>query len=64
MRYDQFEMLFDTWQGFQRAVHTISPMHPMKKYYDSLFAKIKELPVKKQKEYFDEYFNKNRLDNF
>jgi secreted Zn-dependent insulinase-like peptidase len=64
MRYNDFEKLFDTWQGFQRAIHTLSPCHPMKKYCSGLIKKIQELPVQKQQEYFNKYYSKNNIKDF
>jgi len=54
MRYNDFEKLFDTWQGFQRAIHTLSPCHPMKKYCSGLIKKYKNFQFKN---------NKNTLTN-
>jgi len=59
MKYEHFEMLLETWQGFQKAVHTLPPSHPMKKYYKSVFTKIRMLPSEKQEEYFDMYYKKS-----
>jgi hypothetical protein len=63
MNYEHFEILFDNWQAFQRSVHTLSPCHPLKKFYKSLMDKIRELPVEKQEEYFTQYFKEREKED-
>jgi hypothetical protein len=58
MKYDDFEILYENWAGFQRAVHELSPCHPMKKFSKDLMAKIRSMPEEKQEEYFNKYFAK------
>ena len=56
MKYEQFEMLIESYLGTEPAVMNLDNWHHMKKYHSTLLDKIKDLPEETQKEYFERYY--------
>lgn len=58
MTYEEFELLFDCWQGFQRAVNSLEEPHPMKQFHDNVFKQLRTMPDEDFEDFLIKYSDK------